>query len=80
MGASLVRAHQARITDHIGGYNCRQSALGCFRHGAECNGPCPGKPYAIDGELCLRANAVLKAPKGLDNFDIAGTLLPVHVP
>ncbi len=38
-----------------------------------------GRLYG-DGELCLRANAVLKVPKGLDDFDIAGSLPPVHVP
>ena len=32
--ASLVRAHEARITDHVSQYDSRQSASGSFGHGA----------------------------------------------
>ena len=32
VGASLVRAHETRIADHIGGYDCYQSALSELGH------------------------------------------------
>ena len=38
-----------------------------------------GRLYA-DGELSLRANAVLKVPRGLDDYDLAANLPPVHRP
>ena len=38
-----------------------------------------GRLYA-DGELSLRANAVLKVPRGLDNFDLDADLPPIHRP
>lgn len=33
-----------------------------------------------DGEAILRANAVLKVPRGLAAYDLSGNLPPVHVP
>lgn len=38
-----------------------------------------GRLYA-DGALSLRANAVLKVPRGLDAFDLSENLPPVHIP
>jgi len=31
-----------------------------------------------DGELSLRANAVMKAPKGLDEYNLSDVLPPAH--
>jgi acyl-coenzyme A thioesterase PaaI-like protein len=36
-----------------------------------------GRLYA-DGELSLRANAVMKAPRGLDEYDLSDALPPVY--
>ncbi len=36
-----------------------------------------GRLYA-DGELSLRANAVMKAPKGFDTYDLTSVLPPVY--
>ena len=36
-----------------------------------------GRLYA-DGELSLRANAVMKAPRGLDGYDLSDALPPVY--
>ena len=33
-----------------------------------------------DGEAILRANAVLKVPRGLATYDLSENLPPVHVP
>ncbi len=33
-----------------------------------------------DGEVVLRANAVLKVPRDLDDFDLTAGLPPLHVP
>ncbi len=33
-----------------------------------------------DGEIVLRANAVLKVPRNLDDFDLTESLPPLYVP
>jgi uncharacterized protein (TIGR00369 family) len=38
-----------------------------------------GRLFA-DGEVVLRANAVLKVPRNLDEFDLAGSLTPLYEP
>jgi uncharacterized protein (TIGR00369 family) len=38
-----------------------------------------GRLFA-DGELALRANAVLKVPRNLDDFDLTESLPPLYVP
>jgi hypothetical protein len=64
-GGSFVRPHEARITDDIGGHDCRQSTLGSVRHA----GSLPAGIWGIHTQRLGWSNAwnwlrVLKKSRG----------------